>query len=72
MNWTSTKPTVSGWFWYREPGRNFNKPMPAWVFNNGDHIYVSLMAVHDDRMIDPTVHIHALKGEWAGQMEVPE
>ncbi len=69
MNWTSTKPTVSGWFWYREPGRNFNKPMPAWVSNNGNHIYASLMAVQDDRRIDPTLHITALKGEWAGQME---
>ncbi len=73
MTWISTKTIVSGWFWYREPGKNFNKPMPAWVFNpNGDKLYVTLMAVHDDRQIDPPVHFDTLKGEWAGPMEMPQ
>jgi len=71
VRWSSDKPSLSVWYWYKEPGRNFNKPMPAWVFNANGRIYVSLMAVHDDRKIDPTVRIDTLKGEWAGPMEMP-
>ena len=63
MSWTLQKPTTPGWYWFREPGLNLDKPMPAWVYQTGQILYVKLCGAHeafeDTRLTD-------LKGEWAG------
>jgi hypothetical protein len=38
MIWTRTKPTQTGWYFYREPGKNLDKRMEAWVFTSGKFI----------------------------------
>ena len=32
MNWTGEAPTKGGWYFYREPENNMDKPMVAWVY----------------------------------------
>ena len=70
MPWTKDKPSRSGWYWYREPGLNMNRPMPAWVYDLGRDFYASLMAVHSEPVVK---NVKDCKGEWeaAGSMEVP-
>ncbi len=47
MTWTLQKPTKPGWYWYREPGLNLDKPMPAWVYQSGQVLYVKLCGAHE-------------------------
>ena len=68
MTWTIDKPSSSGWYWYREPGFNMDKPCPAWVFDSHQLIYVSLMAVHSEPVVK---NVNDSSGEWSGPMEVP-
>lgn len=42
MLWTSTKPTKTGWYFYREPGKNMDKPVSVWVITTGKQLYVSM------------------------------
>ena len=28
----SDKPTISGWYWYKETGKNLDAPLLVWVF----------------------------------------
>ena len=46
MTWTMQKPTQPGWYWYREPGLNLDKSMPAWGCLTGQILYVKLCGVH--------------------------
>jgi hypothetical protein len=68
MSWTLHKPTKSGWYWFREPGRSLDRPMPVWVYQSGEVFYVQFCGAHedfDDKRLDD------LKGEWAGPITPP-
>ena len=68
LTWTTDKPKAPGWFWYREPGLNGDKPMTAWVFDSHKLFYAHLCAVHQEPVVRQMNHC---AGEWAGPMEPP-
>jgi hypothetical protein len=70
--WTSDKPTQSGWYWYREAGKNTDKPMSAWVYKNGPFIFVSMFAPNADIPRQENGQTKDFKGQWWGPVEVPE
>jgi hypothetical protein len=78
VKWTPKKPPASGWYWYREPGLNMDKPLPAWVYEVQHHrdgldgriAYAHLMAQHEQRPV--TKRVSDCTGEWAGPMTEPE
>ncbi len=73
MSWTFTAPTPGNWYWYREPGLNLDRPMPAWIFGTGEHmVYATLCAVHEQGNFQTTRHIQQCPGEWSGPIPVPE
>ena len=47
MTWTKDKPSSPGWYWYRQPDFNMDKPMSAWVFDSHRLFYAQLMPVHE-------------------------
>ena len=68
MNWSTEKPTRPGWYWFREPGLNLDKAMPAWVYQTGHIFYVKLCGVHEEF---EEKRLNDLKGEWAGPISPP-
>jgi hypothetical protein len=68
MSWTIEQPTKPGWYWFREPGLNLDKPMPAWVYQTGDIVYVKLCGAYEDCA---EKRLDELKGEWAGPISPP-
>jgi hypothetical protein len=72
MTWTTEKPTTSGWYFYRESGKNLDKPMVAWVFTSGKFIYVSLFLPHGQMPYTETGQTKDFSGEWWGPVEVPK
>jgi hypothetical protein len=72
MSWTLQKPTKAGWYWYRKPGFNMNKPLPVWVYDvlqprhgaDAKIFYAHLMPPHDKGPL--TERVEECKGEWAG------
>jgi len=59
MIWTGEKPTVPGWYWWREHG----VPLVVELVHN---MNMELMIEDDAR------HIGKLGGEWAGPLEPPK
>ena len=64
----------TGWYWYREPGVNMQKPFPAWVYHNragaqGKIVYAQLIAQHEPHPIGK--RLDECKGEWAGPIHSP-
>lgn len=72
MTWTTDRPTVSGWYWYKEAGLNYDKPMPTWVFDTGGLFYASRMAPHELANIATTQRLTSCPGKWWGPVEVPD
>lgn len=68
MSWTLEKPSKSGWYWFREPGLNLDKPMPAWVYQSGESFCVKLCGAYEDCN---EKRLDELKGEWAGPISPP-
>ena len=68
MMWTTAKPIKPGWYWFREPGLNLDKPMPAWVYQSGQILYVKLCGAHED--VEDR-GLNELNGEWAGPITPP-
>jgi hypothetical protein len=68
MTWTLQKPTKPGWYWYREQALNLDKPMPAWVYQSGQVLYVKLCGAHEDL---EERGVNELNGEWAGPISPP-
>jgi hypothetical protein len=77
MSWTLHKPIKAGWYWYREPGVNMDKPCPVWVYEvlhnragaQGKIIYAQMMAQHEPQPIGK--RLDECKGEWAGPISPP-
>ena len=72
MTWTSTKPTQGGWYFYRESGKNMDKPMVAWVFRQAPLVFVTLCPMHDMQKVMLTTLVMEHPGEWWGPIKVPE
>ena len=72
MTWTKDKPTRSGWYFYRQPGKNLGKPLSAWVYTQARTVHVSMHAPHDIPQSCPTAQAEDLTGEWWGPLEIPE
>lgn len=71
MTWTSDKPIKAGWYFYREAGKNMDKPVSVWVYLLGKQVYVSMFAPHE---AVPRIHhgqARDFPGEWWGPLEVP-
>ena len=63
FEWTSEKPAVAGWYWYRPPDGD-----PCLVTVKVFEIGGYLNAVWPDGR---SVHIDALPGVWAGPLGPP-
>ena len=72
MTWTKDKPSSLGWYWYRQPDFNMDKPMPAWVFDSHRLFYVQLMPVHEPSNAPVAKNVKDYDGEWYGPMEAPK
>lgn len=61
MNWTTTKPTVPGWYWWRRDHRSTHEVIKVGE-EVGDRVFLlSLQAIEE-----------AVRGEWAGPLGLPE
>ena len=68
MNWSSTKPTCVGWYWYREHGH------ATIVMVVIDPMYINhpLRAVFQEPLpAGDCLPVAELDGEWAGPIEEP-
>lgn len=64
IQWTTEKPTQSGWYWLREPAL----PLMGVIVQvdvEADTVYSS--GTHDGASLD-----QMLGGEWFGPLEMPE
>lgn len=64
MNWTKTKPTEPGWYWYREPWFQDGAPVLLQVTK---HVYPDLLAEWNGQEIGAAPaceFIKNLHGEW--------
>ena len=65
-NWTTEKPTQTGWYWYRKDATALSILFycgPVW-----DHI-VDFAGLNEPVAFTKD---HLLEGEWAGPLEPPE
>ena len=67
MNWTTNKPTVPGWYWYRE--RHTDRPLILDVqqLPGGKLAFLANL----NRLGEDYVYIEDLNGEWAGPLSPP-
>jgi hypothetical protein len=72
MNWTTATLTVSGWYWYRELGKNMDFPMAAWLFDTSGILYASRVRPHGILQFREPHRIEKCEGMWWGPMKVPE
>ena len=72
MTWTSTKPTTGGWYFYREPGKNMDEPMAAWVFHHPPFLFVTLCPVQEMKRVLHTTRVTDHDGEWWGPVDLPK
>jgi hypothetical protein len=72
VTWTSDKPTQSGWYFYRERGKNRDKPMSAWIYTLGESLYLSMFVPHRYIPRQENGQLNDFPGEWWGPVEVPE
>ena len=71
MTWTTHKPTVSGWYWYQENGKNMDLPMPAWVFDTTNMLYACRYGPHELLAFREAHRVDDCDGLWWGPVEVP-
>ena len=72
MSWTLDKPLAIGWYFYRDLGKNGDKPMAAWVYMKRAVVYVYIFSPHTEL---PSIDHGLLKdfsGEWWGPVEMTE
>ncbi len=71
MTWTTSKPTVPGWYWYKEAGKNVGLPMPASVFGNSI-LYACRYGPHELLQFREAHRLDECPGLWWGPVSVPE
>jgi len=69
MTWTFTKPPTTGWYFYREPGKNIDKSMAAWVYIKRAVVYVYLFSPHTELPSIDHGQPKDYPGEWWGPVE---
>jgi hypothetical protein len=62
VNWTTKKPTKTGWYWYRGVSDGNTAKVLHFIDDDGDGPYI---ATSDDLVLKD------LDGEWAGPVEPP-
>jgi hypothetical protein len=62
MNWTTDKPTKSGWYWWRQD--RVAKMCRVWEWWDKKELYVRFEGAD-------SIPVIALEGEWAGPLEPP-
>ncbi len=68
MTWTTTKPTVPGWYWWREPEHNDNEPEIGHVFKDDLTAELRVLWTTDCPFADL---VKEYDGQWAGPLEPP-
>lgn len=59
MHWTTEKPTVAGWYWWRSV--NYRpKVVEVYLYMNGNCLHINGQALNQ------------FAGEWAGPLSPPE
>lgn len=78
MRWTKEKPTVPGWYWYREPGRwphlQESDPQPYVLsVHRRDHWFEKEPAPLrvQEPFMDYDHELDDFNGEWFGPIEPP-
>lgn len=67
MNWSTQKPTMEGWYWFREMNM---QPEVVHVCLSRDDTRFEVRSVFGQ---DSTpIQVSAWDGEWFGPLEVPE
>jgi hypothetical protein len=72
MTWTFTKPPTTGWYLYREPGEDVDKPRAAWVYVKRAVVYVYIFSPHTELPSIDHGQPKDFAGEWWGPVEVPD
>ena len=72
MNWTSDKPPTTGWYLYREPTKDVDKPMAAWVYIKRAVLYAYIFSPHTELASIEHGQPKDFPGEWWGPVELPE
>jgi hypothetical protein len=62
VNWTTKKPTKTGWYWYRGASDGNTAKVLHFIDDDGNEPYI---ATSDDLILKDLV------GEWAGPVEPP-
>ena len=72
MNGTQYKPTLAGWYWYQEAGKNFDKPMTVWVFGDVHRLYACRFGPHELPEYREAHQLDECPGLWLGPIEPPK
>ena len=62
LNWTTKKPTKTGWYWYRGESNGTTDKVLHFIDDDGEGAYI---ATSEGLTFDD------LAGEWAGPVEPP-
>jgi hypothetical protein len=62
LNWTTKKPTKTGWYWYRGESNGTTEKVLHFIDDDGEGPYI---ATSEGLTFDD------LTGEWAGPVEPP-
>lgn len=68
LTWSATRPTVPGWYWYRENRDDASHIIEVGFVCAGENDEQQLETLHDD--FDYAVN--DLTGSWAGPIKLPE
>jgi hypothetical protein len=69
--WSSCPPVVSGWYWYKEPGRNQDQPMAAQVFWDGETLQASMFLSQGETPRRESGKAEDFPGDWCGPVGMP-
>lgn len=73
MKWTREKPTVPGWYWYREPRRVGTDEDPQWLDPECVRVRINPGgAFAGFQGSDSEDFVADCHGEWAGPLSPPE
>ena len=68
LTWTSSKPSLPGWYWYREKHTERPLILDVQLLSSGKLAILAQL----NRLGEDYIYVEDLNGEWAGPLEPPD
>ena len=62
------KPTLPGWYWYKQAGKNMDKPMPVLVCDTSDILYACRFGADEVPNYREMRNLEDCPGRWFGRL----